>query len=110
MIEDGGRFTNDFLSRLFTFPHFSTPANKCSATEGSLSAAYHTFRCDRPVSCCIEGGVGCDMSSITASIPLPRAAADRSALNPWIISVPVTLPTFMEPLDSAIAHVASPPH
>src|SRR2546428_4365722 len=107
-MEDGGRLTNDFLSRLFTFPHFSTPANKCSATEWPLAASYHTFRVDRPVSCCIEGGVGSDMSSITASIPFPRAAAERSAVNPWIIAVTVTLATFMELLDTAIANVALP--
>src|SRR2546428_144476 len=107
-MEDGGRLTNDFLSRLFTFPHFSTPANKCSATEWSLAASYHTFRCDRPVSCCIEGGVGSDMSSITASIPFPRAAPERSAVNPWIIAITVTLATFMELLDTAIANVSLP--
>src|SRR6266851_5246362 len=48
------------------------------------------------------------MSSITASIPFPRAAAERSAVNPWIIAITVTLATFMELLDTAIANVALP--
>jgi DHA2 family multidrug resistance protein len=48
------------------------------------------------------------MSSLTASIPVPRAAADRPAINPWIIAVTVTLATFMELLDTAIANVALP--
>src|SRR6266481_1985324 len=64
--------------------------------------------CDRVVSCCIGGGVGSDMSSITASIPFPRAAAERSAVNPWIIAITVTLATFMELLDTAIANVSLP--
>src|SRR6266704_4740270 len=63
---------------------------------------------DRQVSCCIEGGVGSDMSSITASISTPRAAAERSAVNPWIIAITVTLATFMELLDTAIANVSLP--
>src|SRR5690348_4848877 len=53
-------------------------------------------------------GVGCDMSSITASIPIPRAAAERSAVNPWVIAITVTLATFMELLDTAIANVSLP--
>src|SRR6476646_6311584 len=53
-------------------------------------------------------GVGSDMSSITASIPFPRAAAERSAVNPWIVAIVVTLATFMELLDTAIANVALP--
>jgi hypothetical protein len=40
LIEDRGRLTNDFLSRLVTFPHFPAPANKCSATDWSLAASY----------------------------------------------------------------------
>jgi hypothetical protein len=44
LIEDRGRLTNDFLSRLVTFPHFPAPANKCSATDWSLTASYHVFR------------------------------------------------------------------
>src|SRR5690349_17067986 len=53
-------------------------------------------------------GVGCDMSSITASIPIARAAAERAAVNPWIIAITVTLATFMELLDTAIANVSLP--
>ncbi len=48
------------------------------------------------------------MSSITASIPFPRAAAERAAVSPWIIAITVTLATFMELLDTAIANVSLP--
>ena len=48
------------------------------------------------------------MSAITTSIPFPRAGAQRSAVNPWIIAVTVTLATFMELLDTAIANVSLP--
>ncbi len=48
------------------------------------------------------------MSSITASIPFPRPTAERSAVNPWIIAITVTLATFMELLDTAIANVSLP--
>lgn len=48
------------------------------------------------------------MSAITAAIPIPRAAADRPSINPWIIAATVTLATFMELLDTAIANVALP--
>jgi DHA2 family multidrug resistance protein len=45
------------------------------------------------------------MSSATASIPAPYMAAERPAINPWIIAVTVTLATFMEVLDTVIANV-----
>ena len=48
------------------------------------------------------------MSSATASIPVPFVAAERPAINPWVIAVTVTLATFMELLDTAIANVALP--
>src|SRR6266550_1072572 len=48
------------------------------------------------------------MSSITASIPFPRATAERSAVSPWVIAITVTLATFMELLDTAIANVSLP--
>src|ERR1700739_2603233 len=51
---------------------------------------------------------GTDMSTATASLPVPYLTAERLAINPWIIAVTVTLPTFMELLDTAIAHVALP--
>ena len=47
------------------------------------------------------------MSSLTASLPFPRAA-ERPVVNPWIIAVTVTLATFMELLDTAIANVSLP--
>lgn len=48
------------------------------------------------------------MSTSAASIPLPGIRATRPAINPWIIAVTVTLATFMELLDTAIANVALP--
>jgi DHA2 family multidrug resistance protein len=48
------------------------------------------------------------VSATTAAIPIPRTAADRPAINPWIIAATVTLATFMELLDTAIANVALP--
>jgi DHA2 family multidrug resistance protein len=48
------------------------------------------------------------MSADAASVSLPREAASRPAINPWIIAVTVTLATFMELLDTAIANVALP--
>jgi DHA2 family multidrug resistance protein len=39
---------------------------------------------------------------------MPRAAAERPAVNPWIIAITVTLATFMELLDTAIANVSLP--
>jgi MFS transporter, DHA2 family, multidrug resistance protein len=48
------------------------------------------------------------MSSVAASIPGPYIFAKRQAVNPWIIAVTVTLATFMELLDTAIANVSLP--
>src|ERR1700719_1456681 len=48
------------------------------------------------------------MSAGATSIPFPNVAATRPAVNPWIIAVTVTLATFMELLDTAIANVALP--
>src|SRR5207253_10118829 len=48
------------------------------------------------------------MSSMTASISFPRATAERSAVSPWVIAITVTLATFMELLDTAIANVSLP--
>src|SRR6201984_788058 len=48
------------------------------------------------------------MSTTTASLPVPCVTAERPAINPWIIAVTVTLATFMELLDTAIANVALP--
>ena len=47
------------------------------------------------------------MSSLTGSLPFP-CAAERPVVNPWIIAVTVTLATFMELLDTAIANVSLP--
>jgi len=63
----------------------------------------------RPVGLLLrQKGAGTDMSAATASIPTPYAPAERKAINPWIIAVTVTLATFMELLDTAIANVALP--
>src|SRR5258706_7264826 len=48
------------------------------------------------------------MNSTAASIPVPNMASVQPAVNPWIIAVTVTLATFMELLDTAIANVALP--
>jgi DHA2 family multidrug resistance protein len=48
------------------------------------------------------------MSMTSASIPLRYELAKREGINPWIIAVTVTLATFMELLDTAIANVALP--
>src|SRR5260370_573925 len=48
------------------------------------------------------------MSDAGASISVPNVAATRQEINRWIIAVTVTLATFMELLDTAIANVALP--
>src|SRR5947209_13426044 len=48
------------------------------------------------------------MSATTDSISFPNVAATRPGINPRIIAVTVTLATFMELLDTAIANVALP--
>ncbi|HLB88568.1 MAG TPA: DHA2 family efflux MFS transporter permease subunit [Terriglobales bacterium] len=48
------------------------------------------------------------MSATTAPIPVPYVAAERPAINPWVVAVVVTLATFMELLDTAIGNVALP--
>src|SRR5580692_10418836 len=48
------------------------------------------------------------MGTTAGSISLPNVAATRPAINPWFIAITVTLATFMELLDTAIANVALP--
>src|SRR5215475_3599743 len=54
------------------------------------------------------------MSATTANLPLPISPAvlslpgGKPAINPWVIAITVTLATFMELLDTAIANVALP--
>jgi DHA2 family multidrug resistance protein len=48
------------------------------------------------------------MSAAAATIPVPHLATTRPAVNPWTVAVVVTLATFMELLDTAIANVALP--
>ena len=43
-----------------------------------------------------------------AAFPADSFATSRPAVNPWIIAITVTLATFMELLDTAIANVALP--
>jgi DHA2 family multidrug resistance protein len=43
-----------------------------------------------------------------ATATLPRAAAQRAAVNPWVVALTVTLATFMELLDTSIANVSLP--
>jgi DHA2 family multidrug resistance protein len=47
------------------------------------------------------------MSSATAAFPTIAATEER-AINPWVVAITVTLATFMELLDTAIANVALP--
>src|SRR5215472_5967602 len=51
---------------------------------------------------------GTDMSTTAAFLAVPYVTAERPAINAWIIAVTVTLATFMELLDTAIANVALP--
>ncbi|HWY42033.1 MAG TPA: DHA2 family efflux MFS transporter permease subunit [Candidatus Sulfotelmatobacter sp.] len=54
------------------------------------------------------------MNATTTTLPVPNVQAipgaveNRPVINPWIIAVTVTLATFMELLDTAIANVALP--
>src|ERR1700676_3249802 len=48
------------------------------------------------------------MSAAVASISVPQVSLPRMSINPWFIAVVVTLATFMELLDTAIANVALP--
>jgi MFS family permease len=48
------------------------------------------------------------MSAAAATIPVPNEAATGPASDPWIVAIVVTLATFMELLDTAIANVALP--
>jgi MFS transporter, DHA2 family, multidrug resistance protein len=48
------------------------------------------------------------MSAAAATIPLPNVATMRPAVNPWVVAIVVTLATFMELLDTAIANVSLP--
>lgn len=44
----------------------------------------------------------------TATLDNPLAAAKEKVINPWLIAITVTLATFMELLDTAIANVSLP--
>src|ERR1700732_2476106 len=48
------------------------------------------------------------MRAAVAAISVPQVGAMRPPINPWIVAVVVTLATFMELLDTAIANVALP--
>ncbi len=48
------------------------------------------------------------MNAAGATISVPKEAATGLAINPWIVAIVVTLATFMELLDTAIANVALP--
>src|SRR4051812_17182183 len=41
-----------------------------------------------------------------AAAPAPAVAGTRPAVNPWVLAIVVTVPTFMEVLDTSIANVA----
>ena len=44
----------------------------------------------------------------TATITAPQAVAQRTAINPWVVAITVTIATFMELLDTSIANVSLP--
>src|SRR5947199_7071994 len=44
----------------------------------------------------------------TQALAVPLAPVERAAVNPWLIAITVTLATFMELLDTAIANVSLP--
>src|ERR1700726_4598096 len=46
------------------------------------------------------------MATLTA--PFPVAVSAPKSVNPWLIAITVTLATFMELLDTAIANVSLP--
>jgi MFS transporter, DHA2 family, multidrug resistance protein len=44
-----------------------------------------------------------------ATMPMTLGASEKTqAINPWVIAITVTLATFMELLDTAIANVSLP--
>jgi MFS transporter, DHA2 family, multidrug resistance protein len=47
-------------------------------------------------------------ATYSSAAPATTLAAPRVAINPWFIAITVTLATFMELLDTAIANVALP--
>src|ERR1700704_3220326 len=51
---------------------------------------------------------GTPMSAAAGTVSVLDVATPRPAINPWIVAVVVTLATFMELLDTAIANVALP--
>jgi len=48
------------------------------------------------------------MSAAATTVSVPYEAATQPVINPWVVAVVVTLATFMELLDTAIANVALP--
>src|SRR6266478_6166692 len=84
---------------------FSHQAN--TATDWSLIVSYHVFDATER-SLIASKQPGSIMSAAAAIISLPNVAATRPAINPWIVAIVVTLATFMELLDTAIANVALP--
>src|SRR6266404_2337449 len=83
------------------------PLKTSYATNWSLIALYQTLD-ETERSLAASKHPGNSMSAGATSIPFPNVAATRPAINPWIIAVTVTLATFMELLDTAIANVALP--
>src|SRR5258706_1679458 len=83
------------------------PLKTSYATNWSLIALYQTLD-ETERSLAASKHPGNSMSAGATSIPFPNVAATRPAINPWIIAVTVTLATFMELLDTAIANVSLP--
>ncbi len=45
---------------------------------------------------------------MATSVAIPASSTQRSAINPWVVALTVTLATFMELLDTSIANVSLP--
>src|SRR5260370_18634857 len=102
-----GRGLRMIFCRVCSPFRMSLPSPILYATDWSPAASYQTL--DGTGRSLVASKVGgADMSTVTASIPTAYALSEREAINPWIIAVTVTLATFMELLDTAIANVALP--
>jgi MFS transporter, DHA2 family, multidrug resistance protein len=91
---------------LLTLAHI-TPSENITATDWSLIALYQILD-ETERSLIASKKTGYRMSATASFISLPNVVRERPAINPWIIAIIVTLATFMELLDTAIANVALP--
>jgi hypothetical protein len=85
----------------------SFPRQASFATNWSLIAFYHVLDATER-SLIASKQPETTMSTAAATISVSNVAPTRPAVNPWIVAIVVTLATFMELLDTAIANVALP--